>query len=221
MTSIEHCNSYNPAVDIFSIQLACDGYVGKPCYAENENMEIYGLLNLTDFYFENENSTDISVQVTVEFMHSKITLYLDDFCDDDGTFEPVYENATCMDSGEYSFVIEDFQFPSENTESAVNWLRLGMRATLSFEFWEKNFKGLTMGCAQVELGSTENTSSKSQRDGLTEEEMITIGAVVLGLLFSCGMLTLYWSGRAARAEKEELRRARLMGEVVDWGVRIE
>ena len=33
MTSIEHCNSYNPAVDISSIQLACDGYVGKPCYA--------------------------------------------------------------------------------------------------------------------------------------------------------------------------------------------
>lgn len=188
-------------------------------YLDEESFDIYGSFYLDSFSFVNANSTDITVQIKVEFMHRQSTLLIGDFCSQ-SAFEPSTENATCMSSGLYTFVLEDVQLPVESGESSSSWFRLGMRAYLTIDFWEKNYKSYTMGCTQVELG-TNVQSSSGGFDGFSDDDMFLLGGIGLGIFFVCGMGVIHYSGRATRAEKKELRRARLMGEVVDWGVQIE
>ena len=185
---------------------------------DDESFDIYGSFYLDKPYFKGSNSTSMTAQIKVEFMHRKTTLLIGDFCSIQA-FEATSEDVTCLQSGLYTFVLENVQLPVEDGESVPNWFRLGMRAYLTIDFWEKNFKSYSMGCSKVEIGTSH--SSRGSFEGFMNDDIFIVAGIGLGTFLVCGMGVIYWSGRAKRAEKEELRRARLMGEVVDWGVQIE
>ena len=175
---------------------------------------------MDNLYFIN-NSTDIYVQVKVEFMHSSNTLVLGEFCELE-EFQASNENMTCYDPGLYSFILEDFELPAESAESAANWLRIGMTATLTIDFWEKNYKDYQMGCSMFELGTDLTKISQDENSlSLSDEQIFLFGGIALGVFFVTGVIVIHLSGRSRRRELAELQQARLMGDVVDWGVRVE
>uniref|UniRef100_A0A7S2KE98 Uncharacterized protein n=2 Tax=Leptocylindrus danicus TaxID=163516 RepID=A0A7S2KE98_9STRA len=154
-------------------------------------------------------------------MHSSKTLLHGDMCDLD-EFMPFDENTTCPEVGSYSLILEDFKIPAKSDEMEESWFNLGFKASVMIDFMDYDFRNVSLGCVTAEIGTDVGTASQSSNNlDFTDEEIVMMAAIFLGTFFMCGVTIIYCSGRTRRREQEELKRARLMGEVVDWGVAIE
>lgn len=177
-------------------------------------------MNITDY--DLFNNTDIYAIIKSEFMHSSKTLLHGDMCELD-EFVPFNDNATCPEVGSYSFLLENFVIPAKSSEMEESWFNLGFKASVMIDFMDYDMRNVSLGCVTAEIGTDVGTSSQSSSnlDNFTDEEIVMMAGIFLGTFFMCGIALIYCSGRSRRREQEELKRARLMGEVVDWGVNIE